>query len=423
MTSMLARSKRPRSRGRNSRTAPEIREEIRSPLAHVSFSGSRHSIPERIPSARREITVGLRIIDLNDEAVENVKRLGPTLRRLDMSSRSVARLNEDFVTSLEELEVLDLSYNEMTDDSFPPSFQKLKNLREVNLHYNKLTAIPKQIKRLKDLSRLKVGNNKIASTDGIERLKRLQILMLENNEVEFLPRELFSNLRKLEYFNCACNLLRDIHPDVRFLRQLKDVDLSGNRLTSLPPELFLLPRLEVLNASSNRITRVPTINVKARVHNKLVCIDISENVIARFPEHLLSMTEKLDLCKNRIRSIPVSVLKKLDASSGQQLLLGDNPLLHPPADVCASGVRSIIQYFLEAKAGLKSYQGIKVNFITTINIVQSRVCIGLRMYVHVHVAASSYLSLCFWLYARFSNQMCDTMSVVNMRLHKPSDLH
>ena len=363
MTSMLARTKRPRSRGRNSRTAPEIRDELHTqPLAHVSFSGSRHLIPERIPSARREVTVGLRVIDLNDAAVDNIKRLGPTLRRLDVSSRNVARLNDDFVSSLEELELLDLSYNEMTDESFPPSFQKLKNLREVNLHCNKLTAIPKQIRRLKDLSRLKVGSNKITSTDGLERLKRLQILMLENNQLEFLPRELFSCLRKLEFFNCGQNAIRDIHPDVRFLRQLKDIDLAGNRLTSLPPELFLLPRLEVLSASNNKITRVPTINVKARLHNKLVSIDISENAIVKFPEHLLSMTEKLDLCKNRIRSLPVSVLKRLDAKSGQQLLLGDNPLLHPPADVCASGVRSIVQYFLEAKAGIKSYQGIKVSY-------------------------------------------------------------
>ena len=366
------RAKRPGSR-KQSRTPHAINEPIApNPMAQVGFTGSRHLIPDRIPSARRvgEQTVCLRVIDLNEETVAQIARLSGSLRRLDMSALRLVRLNEDFVASLERLERLDLSHNRLNDEAFPANFQKLKHLHELNVHDNKLTALPKGVKRLKDLSRLKIGHNKLTATDGIERLKRLQILMLENNNIESVPREVFTNLRKLEIMHCAHNNIRDIPADIRFLRHLKDLDLAGNKLISLPPDLFLLPRLEVLNASNNKISRVPTINIKGRLNRKLVSIDLSDNTLVKFPEHLLFMTEKLDLCRNKIKSIPLSVLKKMDPGTEQELLISDNPLVNPPLDVADCGIRSIVQYFQEAKMDIKMYQGIKVrkkSFSLTLN--------------------------------------------------------
>ena len=330
------------------------------PMEFVGFEGSRHMVPERLPSARKEKTVGVRVIDLTKGAMENIKEMGPGLRRLDLSDLHIARLNEEFLSCLRSLEKLDLENNELTEESFPMALTKLDKLVELSLEHNKLAAFPKVIRKLKELRRLKLGSNRLSCIEGIERLKRLQILILDNNQLESIPREVFQNLKKLEILHLANNKIRDIHPDIKFLRYLKDVNYGRNKLTTLPTDLLQLPRLEVLNASGNRISRVPTINVKGRGNRKMASIDLSCNGLLKFPEHLLAMSEKLDLCKNRIRAIPASMLKKIDGSAEQEVLISDNPLVSPPLDICECGVHSIAQYFQEAKAETKVYQGLKV---------------------------------------------------------------
>lgn len=283
--------------------------------------------------------------------------------RLDLSTLCLAKLNEEFIGSLLALERLDVSNNKLDEDSFPNVFKKLEKLVELNVQKNNLTVLPPVVKRLKELRRLKLGNNKLSSTEGIEKLKKLQILLLDSNYIESLPRDLYMNLKRLEIFHAANNRIKEIHVEIRFLRFLTDVNVSGNKLTSLPSELLLLPRLEVLNASGNHISRIPSINVKGKMSHKLAHIDLSDNVLIKFPEHLLSMTDKLDICKNKIKSIPGSMLKKLDLSCGQELLIYDNPLINPPPDICDCGIRSIVQFFQEAKAEMKVYQGIKVKHV------------------------------------------------------------
>ena len=55
-----------------------------------------------------------------------------------------------------------------------------------------------------------------------------------------------------------------------------------------------------------------------------------------------------------------TAMKKLDWNSNQRLLLGGNPLVFPPIDVCECGIRSIVQFYIESKSTVKVYQGIKV---------------------------------------------------------------
>ena len=60
------------------------------------------------------------------------------------------------------------------------------------------------------------------------------------------------------------------------------------------------------------IIRLPSVVVKNRTKKKLSCIDLSGNSLVKFPEHLLILTERLDLGGNKIRSIPAKILKILD---------------------------------------------------------------------------------------------------------------
>jgi hypothetical protein len=61
-----------------------------------------------------------------------------------------------------------------------------------------------------------------------------------------------------------------------------------------------------------------------------------------------------------VQVIPSNLIKKLDWGTEQQLNVGENPLSNPPLEVCECGLRSIMQYFQEAKTDMKVYQGLKV---------------------------------------------------------------
>ena len=351
-------------RPRRVRTATRLKvpdlEPTTTPLAHIGFEGSRHQIPDRLPSARGERTVSMRVIDLNEDTLENIKQMGESLKRLDMSHVSLKALEEDFIKRLHQLERLDVSHNSLTEDGLPASLGQLNHLVELSIHNNQIGNVPKVIQKLKSLQRLKLGRNKITSIEGLEKLRKLTMLILDNNDIETFTKALYSSLRRLEYFHCSGNKIRDVPPEVRLWRHLKDLNLSHNELTYLPPEVFLLPRVDVLNASSNKISRLPSLTVKGKVKRMLALVDLSDNLIVKFPDYLLMMTQKLDLSRNRIRTIPGAIIKKLDYATKQVLCMDENPLSNPPRDICECGIRSIIQYFQEVRAEMKVYQGLKV---------------------------------------------------------------
>jgi Leucine-rich repeat (LRR) protein len=272
------------------------------PMAHMGFEGSRHLEPERLPSSRKERARTVRVIELNKDTIESIKQIADGIRRLDLSSLKLEELDEGLFETLVGLERLDIGFNCLTDEGIPSCFSKLENLIEFAAHYNNLTAVPKVLRKLKNITRLKIGHNHIKSMDGIERLKKLQVLVIENNEIEVVPREVYQNVKRLEMWHFSNNALKEVHSDIRLLRYLRDLDVSGNNLASLPPELFLLPRLEVLNASGNQITRIPTVNIKGNNRQHLAQVDLSDNQLIKFPEHLLLIAERVDLSKNKIKA-------------------------------------------------------------------------------------------------------------------------
>ena len=330
------------------------------PLAGLGFEGARHVIPERLPSARRDRTRTMRLLDTENETLENLKALAETIKRLDVSGLYLTNISDEILSPLTVLERLDCSNNELNEESFPSCMKNLDNMLELSCHYNNLTKLPTVLKRIKCLSRLKITHNDIQTLTGLERLKKLVLLALDYNKIESVSREVFQNLRKLELVGFANNRIKDIPSDIKHLRHLKEIDISNNRLATLPPEIFMLPRLEVLDASNNQISRLPTIHVKGRNKRRLSAIDLSDNVLARFPEHLLLMTDRLDLCQNKIKFISGNLIKKLDWRTDQELYVDNNPLTSPPRDICECGLRALVQHFQETKASAKTYQGLKL---------------------------------------------------------------
>jgi tetratricopeptide (TPR) repeat protein len=89
----------------------------------------------------------------------------------------------EIITSLKDLEYLDLSGNKIKE--IPESIENLKKLHCFNLANNKITKIPESISELKDLKELNLENNKIKDIpQSITELKGLRILNLKGNKLK-----------------------------------------------------------------------------------------------------------------------------------------------------------------------------------------------------------------------------------------------
>jgi len=110
--------------------------------------------------------------------------------------------------SLPALEVLDLTYNNLNENSLPGNFFYLTTLRALYLSDNDFEILP----------------------PDIGKLTKLQILSLRDNDLISLPKEIGE------------------------LTQLKELHIQGNRLTVLPPELGnldLTGQKQVFKAENN----------------------------------------------------------------------------------------------------------------------------------------------------------------------------
>ncbi|XP_050413648.2 malignant fibrous histiocytoma-amplified sequence 1 homolog isoform X1 [Patella vulgata] len=329
------------------------------PLTHVGYLEGRHLHPRRLPTSNGQRAVSLRLLDTSKETIDNVQQLTETLRRLQLGGLKLKKVPETLVARLSNLKKLDLGENELGDSSFPETMTDLEGLIEIRLNDNKLTRFPACLKKLKNLCRLDMSNNRLESVVGLEKLRKVQVLVLDNNKLTSVIKEI-SNLKRLEILRCSDNKIKELTHEIRNLQALVDIDVSNNKLTVLNTELFMLPKLEFLNASHNNISKIPSFNIKPHQKHWISCLDISENNLTKFPGHLMLMSHQLDISSNKIKVLSWNVIKKLDTEVDQELDLGGNPLIYPPAAVCENGLRSVTQFFQESQLDAKVYQGIKI---------------------------------------------------------------
>ncbi|XP_078734860.1 leucine-rich repeat and calponin homology domain-containing protein 1 isoform X15 [Lampetra fluviatilis] len=183
---------------------------------------------------------------------------------------------------------------------------------------------------------------------------------LSKNRLNEVPLEVchFVSLESLVlYHNC----IRSIPEAIVNLRSLTYLNISRNQLTTLPPYLCKLP-LQVLNASNNKLVSLPE---ELGQLKELSALDVSCNEIQALPPQIASLTclrdlnvrrnnlvilpdeiadlplVQLDVSCNRLGEIPVSFrkLKQL-----QSLVLDNNPMKSPPAQICIKGKHHIFKY-------------------------------------------------------------------------------
>lgn len=181
-------------------------------------------------------------LDFSDKNLVHLDDMGRmwdmnNITRLTLAHNKLTEIPSS-ITSLVNLEFLNVFNNDLVD---VPELWKLKKLRILNLGMNQLNTfkVPTGSNLFPMLEILDLSYNNLTDetfTEGFFLIESLRALYLSDNELEYLPpqiRQLF-NLRILALRD---NQLADIPQEIGELSNLRELHLQGNRLQVLPPQI------------------------------------------------------------------------------------------------------------------------------------------------------------------------------------------
>ncbi|KAI3321052.1 L domain-like protein [Xylariaceae sp. AK1471] len=227
---------------------------------------------------------------------------------------------------LQLLTSLNLTSNKLTNNCLEVISQ-CTNLRDLKLGNNLLYGPIEDFFILENLEILDVhGNNISALPVGIDRMKRLRILNLDENAFESLPFQSLSTLPLSELL-VRKNKLKGtlIESGVESFPQLQILDCSNNQLSHLvSPDLtrpLSLPSLHQLTVSMNRLKSLPDMSS----WSSILTINADDNSITNFPEGFISRDtlRHVGFSGNDIHIIPPEIARM---DSLAMLRITGNPL-------------------------------------------------------------------------------------------------
>ncbi|WP_448520270.1 leucine-rich repeat domain-containing protein [Rhodoflexus sp.] len=178
-----------------------------------------------------------------------------------------------------------------------PRIWKISRLDTLNASRNRLTTLPRQIKRMRNLSALYLDYNRFNDNSTWHSLPKLKKLSLISNQLETLPATI-GQYRSLLSINVAGNRIAQVAPEISNLQQLRQIILYGNKLTAIPDCIFDLRQLEELDVYMNQIKEVP--DKISRLQN-LTHLYLSFNQIEKLPESIATLQQLKGLYAHRNR--------------------------------------------------------------------------------------------------------------------------
>ena len=248
------------------------------------------------------------------------------------------------LSSLTNLESLDLARNNITDVS---ALSSLTNLESLDLYINNITDVS-ALSSLTNLESLNLARNSISDIPPLAELTRLDTLNLASNSIsDISPLSGLTNLETLWLYN---NSISDISP-LSGLTNLTALSLSSNSISDISP-LSGLTNLERLILSSNSIS-----DISPLVAN--MGLSAGDNVNVR--GNPLSDTS-LDTHISTLQGREVEI-------AFDPLRASDRPL---PVSIPDANLRAIIEDRLDKASGAPITRGEMVNitrlFVSSANI-------------------------------------------------------
>ncbi|XP_069737253.1 leucine-rich repeat and calponin homology domain-containing protein 1 isoform X1 [Phaenicophaeus curvirostris] len=226
-------------------------------------------------------------------------------RKMKEFPRSAAALSHDLSDTVRA----DLSKNRLTE--VPTELCHFVSLETLNLYHNCIKIIPDAIVNLQMLTYLNLSRNQLSSLPACLCGLPLKVLIASNNKLGSLPEEI-GQLKQLMELDVSCNEITALPQQIGQLKSLKELNVRRNYLEVLPPELVQLPLV------------------------------------------------KFDFSCNKVLVIPICFRKMVQL---QVLLLENNPLQSPPAQICTKGKVHIFKYLAVQACQIKTADSLYLNAI------------------------------------------------------------
>ncbi|XP_072857245.2 toll-like receptor 6 isoform X1 [Pogona vitticeps] len=158
--------------------------------------------------------------------VSLMTRLMKSLKYLDVSRNFLQYDGKNNCGWVENMVKLNLSSNMLSESVFRCLPIKIKIL---DLQYNHISSIPKEMIELNNLEELHLASNKLTSLPGCGHFSNLRLLSIENNSVIFQSSEFFQTCQNIQTlkgghnpFKCSCELRQFINLEKQGSMELVD---------------------------------------------------------------------------------------------------------------------------------------------------------------------------------------------------------
>uniref|UniRef100_A0A182KBF3 Chaoptin n=1 Tax=Anopheles christyi TaxID=43041 RepID=A0A182KBF3_9DIPT len=257
------------------------------------------------------------------------------LKLINLRGNRLNKIADEAFQNLPELEKLDLAYNSLTafdfmylDQAMDVSYNKIKTLGMVEnstdntSHSNReqqqlQQQQPQQPNIHSNIRSLDFTSNNISRImPGYFRPTELSLmkLVLRQNQLSTITRELLGNMPHLNWLDLSENELVDLEYDaLRSTRKLQVLKLSHNLLTEVPAELFRnVHNLRVLELAHNNLKYLPD---NLLLSEGLERLDVSHNQFTKIPVTALSNMAALSLCELDLSHNHIGAIHSIDLSN------------------------------------------------------------------------------------------------------------
>lgn len=149
------------------------------------------------------------------------------------------------------------SYNNKLS-GFPPNLKPFANLHYLELQHTAIDSIPSQIAYLNKLQSLKFGNtdDTLKLPQTLRFLKNLKDVSIENCVMDSFPKQLFL-VPSLYYLNLSNTNTHYLTRHFERLKHLEVLIVENNQLTSIPFDIYKAQKLRIISFRGNKLQRLP----------------------------------------------------------------------------------------------------------------------------------------------------------------------
>ena len=172
---------------------------------------------------------------------------------MKVAGNSLTGALDSSITSLQNLEVLELKANALT--SLPEGLAELIRLRVLNITENSFTSLPFEVLRQLPLIELLAAKNKLSGVligDGIDELPQLQLLDVTSNALTGISASDRLNLPSLHQLSCSSNRITEL-PNMSSWASLLTIAAEDNNISAIPEGFVTLSKVKNVNFSGNNL--------------------------------------------------------------------------------------------------------------------------------------------------------------------------